>query len=165
MSVLSVTRYSMVGEILGLPEWWCAASVVIGLLIFVFLLYAYYKGRRMMKENERTTGIRNIRCSECGIHLKDRSATCPGCGAGFEGDSYVCPACGSTVDRDEKSCPSCGKALRNVRSRPEGKKRSWRDPDLAKLRSRRKGTALQECPACGALYEPGSSCPVCNRGW
>ena len=151
------------GDILGIPGWWCVISGIFAFFLIAFLIYAYFKGRRMMRIRERTTGIKSIKCSKCGILLREDSSTCPGCGSTFSEDRYICPACGKETGINDRVCPFCKARLRTVKIRKNEALKVPSDPDLMKIRVGPSKSELEECPRCGALIDPGSRCPICKE--
>jgi len=151
-------------DILGLPSWWCGLTAAFGAIAVFLLVFAYLKGRTMLRRRERSTGIRSARCPECDIYLRGEEGSCPRCGSLFDGNRFLCPGCGKEIGPSVLSCPYCGKKLRKLYLPSKKAMTSPLDPDLAKLKERMHRTPLPECPNCGAFLEDKGSCPMCSKG-
>ncbi len=149
-------------NLFGLPHWWCLASAVFVAILLIFLIYIYFKGRSMMHQKERSTGIRSITCSVCRIHLNEDSISCPGCGSKFSKDRFLCPRCGKEMRKKDLKCSGCDARLRRLKFPENDAMVGERDPDLRKLKIPNMKRELVECASCGALKDPGTKCPVCK---
>jgi len=148
-----------------LPEWYITLSIGLVLMIIVFLIWAYFKGRTLMRHREKEFGIRSISCSSCGTVMRDVLDRCPGCGSKFTGNIYRCPSCGATVRGRSVRCHGCGIALRHVRiPRTEPKRSNPEKEPTAEGPAVETRCHLIECETCSALYDPCSEqCPVCRK--
>lgn len=154
--------------ILGMPRWWCSVSIIIATGAFIFITWAYFKGRKLQIQKEQETGVAGSQCSECGKNVSDDADRCPHCGADLSDVEYVCGKCGKLVSSSAEKCPHCGTILHNMgkgenaisRDR-KGKKKF--DPDLKKLDSPLNMKGKVECYECGCVYlRKETSCPECG---
>ena len=151
--------------IFGLPDWWFLISAGFFLVLILFLVIAYFKGRTIIREKKERTGISLIRCSVCGKMMRDYIEECPGCGARFTNDRYICPVCGEEVDPDADSCSGCHKVLQKMDkpnlSKMDGNVR--KDPDLMRLKEKKRKRSFH-CQKCGKKIDIHSSeCPYCGN--
>lgn len=157
---------SMGSELFGLPDWWCIVSIGMISFFLLLLIIAYLKGRSLHKRSIRTTGIKGIVCSNCGLIMTRRLDECPRCRAVFEEDIYRCPECNGIIDRGDRSCPRCDIALMDIEDvdeRSRGKKEKI-DPDLIKLRNKGGRYGAIECRHCAKTIDAHSMiCPECGK--
>jgi uncharacterized OB-fold protein len=150
--------------ILGLPRTYCLISVIFITLIVIFLTWSYFKGRRMQKEIEHTTGVSGMACSACGAGISPDDEKCPKCGAVFEEEEHICGNCGEVISESDTKCSKCGTKLKKVGDIPEKPPKKKEDPDLKKLKKNIDMTGKTKCKDCGAVYlKKEGQCPECAR--
>jgi RNA polymerase subunit RPABC4/transcription elongation factor Spt4 len=152
-------------HISDLPRWWCIISIAFGVIILLILIIAYFKGRSMVRTRERSSGIKNIRCNECGTMMSDYIDNCPSCNSQFTLDKYICPRCRKEISKNDPLCPYCSLKLRNIVLNVEGLENVSKptDPDIMKLKMARIAEDRRECINCGAILEKGSvTCSICG---
>ncbi|MGA1792636.1 MAG: zinc ribbon domain-containing protein [Thermoplasmatota archaeon] len=151
--------------ILGLPKTYCAISVLFITFIVIFLTWSYFKGRRMQKEVEASTGSSKIACSACGAPISMDDEKCPKCGAEFEEEEHICGNCGAVISEKDQRCRKCGVKLKGPDPDKEPvKKKKKEDPDLKKLGRKVDMTGKVKCRKCGTVYlKKEGSCPECSE--
>lgn len=150
--------------IFGLPKTYFAVSVIFITLIIIFLTWSYFKGRRMQKEVEASTGASNITCSACGVNISVNDEKCPKCGAVFDEEEHVCGNCGKVISEMDTKCPECGSKLRSSSGTIKSSSSERKDLDLKKLnRKEINMTGKIKCSECGSVYmKKEKRCPECD---
>lgn len=148
-------------DLLGLPRWWCAISVIFATIVLIFLTWSYFRGKRIQKRYIEETGASGIICSECGKPIQKDSVKCPYCGADLVEEEYICGKCGSPLSKDIEKCPECGAHLSEIK-RENGEVDLKTTPKKSGKRSRSVAKKVT-CNKCGCVYmKSEGKCPECG---
>lgn len=150
--------------ILGLPSWYCSITVIILTVIVIFLTWAYFRGRAMVKAKE--SGAENgagVVCSSCGKPVGMSETYCPWCGVSLDEDEYLCGKCDKAVGRDDKVCENCGANLVSIGDRRTPLTEKPKGPSLEE-KMKIDNSNKRECDNCGTvLMNDEKICPVCGN--